>query len=282
MAKRTFKKRYGKNSKKARRSTKGKRASKDWKRSVRKVVKAEIARQNEDKFVFAASQSTPLVDATAGIDTANIFRIDRGTNSALGINQGASRSNRIGAKATLKKLVFKFRCVLLPYDVAVNPTPYPRRIRWVVFHDKTNPNSDPTPIGDGDWLYAAADTTATWLPNINSDWWPVNTAKYAIHKTGYFDLGFQDNITAIPEGTAKPATYVGLSNNRYSWQKDVSIDLTKYHNKILKWTSTADTNYETNHGLWIMFLPMYLDGESGTGDTCASLSYVNMLKWEDA
>lgn len=245
-------------------------------KTLRKMVKAEVSRNIENKCrqYFDATHDLYAAGAAAGtLDVENVFPLTP-SQFGLDISQGTGQGSRIGNVINIKKLTFKG--TLIPKPAGDNyPEVKPLQIKMFLIYDKLEPTQDPTPSTNSDFFQFNG--TAIGIPDdLTALWQPVNTDRYRVLAARTFKLGW---ASAIAFGSGANG-YKNWSNNDFSLNRNFSIDVTKH---IVKKCLYRDNNVDpTTRGLYAMFVVVGADGQPlGSGSPCA-LRYMLDCRFEDA
>lgn len=245
------------------RRTYSRKSVKTSKKAVKKIVKAEIRRAAEDKFIFTTVQLGNLVNNGAVAVDTGILAVSPGPNTSLQVASGTGRVNRIGNKITCKYLGVKMNFFPPRYSAVNSPVPCPIVLDVYCFYDKQNPTgilgstpTSPTPAQNGDFFYqqGASSGTQGFSYDLRDHYKVVNTSRYHICWKKTFKIGWE---SAVAAGTDANAEY--FANNDFKAWVPANFNLTKDYVKSLSFPD-ATTIYPRQHGLWLLFVPMRADG----------------------
>lgn len=245
------------------------------KTSIKKIVKAEIARSVEDKTSQYYATGLSLVSSASTSptwDAQNVVVVSPNT-SFLTLAQGTGQGDRLGNQVRIKKLTMKGVLVPLPYDASTNPLPKPLQVRMVFFYDRTTPITLPVPSTN---FFQLGNSVAPLQNDLIDMIAPFNTDRYRIFKSKTFKLGFADY-----GGTGTSAAEQANTNNDFKLNCNFSFDLTKYLPQIVKYQDAS--NSPTSRRLFCAFIISRGDGGliPVTGIP-AGVQYILSMKYEDA
>lgn len=236
---------------------------KTTKKAVKKIVKAEIRRAAEDKFIYQTVQLGNLVmNGTVAMDNA-ILPVSPGPNTSLQISSGTGRVNRVGNKITCKYLGVKINYFPARYSAVNTPVPAPIVLDVYCFYDRQNPTgiigstpTAPTPVANADFFYQQGSSSGVqgFSFDLRDHYKVVNSARYHVCWKKTYKIGWE---SAVAAGTDANAEY--FSNNDFKTFVSANYNLTKDYNKTLSYPD-ATTIYPRQHGLWLLFVPMRADG----------------------
>lgn len=267
-----------------RRTYRSKAVSKGAKKVMRKIAKTEISRLSEDKCQISVNNAWIIGAGTNNYLDQSIIRV-----TGAAIQAGTGRDDRIGNSINIKRLTFSGGISPYPYDATNNPAPQAHLVDVYCFYDKENPTGinpatgaylAPTPAANSDFFKATGsnDGAQGFYHNIADHYQIVNSNRYKVVWKKTFKVGNQSYIGTTGAGSATQQVW---TNNDFKLMNFTSSNLTKYVNKTWKYRSSTD-NYPQNHGLWLLFVPMKLDGGSwGAGYNVDLISYRLMNTFED-
>lgn len=269
---------------KKRRTFKSKAVSKGAKKVMRKIAKSEISRKSEDKTQILVSSSWNIGAGTNAYLDNSIIRV-----TGAAIQAGTGRDDRIGNAINIKRLALMGGIFPYPYDATNNPAPQAHLVDVYCFYDKDNPTGispttgsyvPPTPAANGDFFKAtgANDGTQGFFHTLSDHYQVVNDSRYKVVWKKTFKVGNQSYIGTTGAGSAPQQVW---ANNDFKLYNRFGSDLTKYVNKTWKYKNST-SNFPENHGLWLLFVPMKLDGGGwGSGFLTDVFSYRLTNKFED-
>jgi len=246
-------------------------------KSVKRIVRKEIARTTENKVrVFADLEKVLRVSAdAANFDLVNVFPLGLQAG-AFELQQGTAQGQRVGNRIRVKRATIKGTLVALPYNATSNITPAPCQVKMVLFYDRQNPSTIPAPAVDGD-IFDFNTTITGFYGDLVDMWATFNTERYRILKTKVFKVGYANsNLNAA--GTTGSLNY---SNNDFKYNCNFNVDFTKY---LVKSQRFIDNNINaTNRQLYMMWIPVAATG--GIFNSAVrpiGLQYQATLTYEDA
>lgn len=189
-----------------------------------KRVKAVISKMAENKVsnfkttLNLRSYSTTAYDTT--IVPCTPF------TSFLSIPQGTAQGERVGNGLRVKKLKISGVLRALPYQGLNNVDPCPVYVKLVFATRKDAPMEIVSGLGDLLQFGGSAESPGTAVVNLTR---PYNRDEWTIHTTRTFKVGF-----AVYEGTSQNLTAQSYANNDFKFNQIVSVDLTKYCVKNVK------------------------------------------------
>lgn len=278
--KRTFKKRRG-----TKRKTVRKAIRRAKKAPLRRMIRAEIHRQVENKTVqlypidtvsagLSFTYVTPGSTAGTAMD-GRIIPLTPGHDNTLGnlnpyiIPQGTGQGQRVGNTITARRLMFKGVITSEPYNAGTNPNPYPNYVKMVLFYNKEQPSLCPTPQTDAD-MFQYGNTTDGW-DGVSSDVIKTfNTDKYRILAVRTFKMGYS---SVAVSGTIAAQEY--FANNDFKLSQPFAIDCTKMIPKVMKFTDGSQ--FPSTRGLFALFYSCPAYGSAITG---VSPSPQCIVRWE--
>ena len=243
--------------------------------AMRRLIRAEIAREIENKDTQYYNLSKNLVSVASATFQDNIIQLgpnNNGTESMV-IAHGTGVNSRVGNKIKTKYLMMKGSIVPLPYNATTNAGPAPVMVRMVIFYDRTNPTQEPQPASN---MFQQQGANTGFFNDLTDLWRPYNTERYRILTTRTFKLGYANNA-----GTGNQASYQSLANNDFKMVANFKINLTKYYPKHVKYDDNGSE--PTTRGLWCLFYYVAASGEAilGTQSVCNVQWMVN-YQYEDA
>lgn len=266
-----------------------KRATKATKKVMRKVAKAEIHKLAEDKFIHTYFVNYSIQTGVAATLDASILPITPGANSNLAISVGAGRTSRVGNKISTRSMQVKGTYIPAPQSATQLNQPCPILMDVYCFYDKTNPNgitqsgtapgpSPPTPAQNGDFFYEQNNNTgvAGFTYSIADHNRMVNEARYKIFWKKTYKIGWQyyDKAGVVPANE-------DFANNDFKSMIEFDYHCFKDTPKTYSYT-TGTTIYPREHGLWLLFVPMRLDGGvAQAGEQDVLMTYDIRYKYED-
>lgn len=212
--------------------------------AMRRLIQAEIARENEDKSTQVYNLAKTIVGVASPTFQDNIFQV--GPNATISdpmnITQGTGVASRIGNKIRTTRLVLKGTLVPLPYHATTNYAPAPVQVRMVIFYDRTTPTSEPQVASN---FFQQAGANAGFYNDLTDLWRPYNTDRYRIVAQRTFKLGFANN-----GGTGAQPAYQNMSNNDFKLNQSFKFNLTKKYPKVVKFDENSPA--PTTRGLWCL------------------------------
>lgn len=236
------------------------------------VVKQVLRKMTEVKSTQAYNLGLSIRPVNAATFTSQIIQVSPcATNGA--INQGVTQAARIGNRIELKKVWMRGTVVPNPYDVTVNPLPYPMQVTLFFFYDRTiGPNVIPDPRTD---FYQFGATTSAFQNDLVDQWGPINTDKYIVVARRQFKLS-QASIT----GTGATAAGQFFANNDFKFNQNFKINLTPYMPKRVVYND--NTSDPSTRSLYMMPVVSRADG-GGFGSTVvpAGMQFVIDYQYTD-
>lgn len=257
-------------------------------RAIRRYVKAEIARNIENKTSQYFYEVPMMTSAPADHSVYNNL-IQIGPDALeMQIGQGTGQGQRIGNNIKTKALMFKgtlfpsgLQTTGTPPTVFPNSFPCPVQVRMVLFYDKTDPVAEPDIWSN---FFQNGNTTTGPRNNLTDMWAPINTDRYVVHYQRLFKLGY-DNYAPISSAqpgldpTTKPQNY--FANNDFDFNQNFSINCTDYYPKNVTYQDGSLT--PTTRGLWAVFLVAAANGgQLPTSNFPCRVQYMVDYKYEDA
>lgn len=248
------------------------------KRTLRKMVKREIARNVENKTFQVFDDNYDILPSNSPGFDANIIPVTPYSGAFLTISQGLGQGQRVGNRIKVKKLTFKGCVYPKAYNVTTNPTPAPVQIKFWFFYDKEEPQAIPTPQTSGDFLQFG--NTALGLGNRLFDQMaPVNTDRYRVLTTRTVKVGY--STYGGTGATGSLPLQGNLSNNDFKMNANVSVDLMPYIVKDVVFRDAATT--PTTRGVFMMAQAVYANGSPLASTTIpAEMNWMSDLEFEDA
>lgn len=221
-------------------------ARKTVKKPLRKMIRAEIARNIENKSKQTYNTAYQLFPSNSTSFPLNV--IELGPNpTTLPINQGTGAAGRVGNRIKTKKLAYKGTLVMQPYNAATWPFPQPVNIKLVIFYDRTDPTAVPAVSTD---FFQDGGSTAGFTSSAVDLWRPYNTDKYRILTTRNFKLGYASS-TGTDSGGTNDDNAQYWANNDYKLNCNFSVDLTKYYPQTVMFNDNSST--PTTRGLFALW-----------------------------
>lgn len=249
-------------------------------RPMRKMVRRIIQSVAEPKTIQTVATAHSLYSSTNALAPVNNVFALGADGVSIAINQGTSQSQRVGNRIRVKSLWFKGVLAVLPYDATTNPNPRPTQVKMVFFYDKTNPNSLPNPFAGGAaGPFQGGGGTNNFQNDLVDMVMPFNTDRYRILATRTYKLGYSQ-YAGTAASAANQTAYQAYSNNDYRLNYQISMNLTKYYPKMLRFN---DNNaIPTNRGLYVMFFYANADGsQAGNGWSQVGFQYMQSLTYTD-
>lgn len=242
--------------------------------AVKKIVKMALARNIEKKTSQTLLLNAPFYYPAQGAlyDTSNTLVLGP-SSIANSITQGLGQNDRIGNKIQMKSLTIKGIFQPTPYDATVNPDPRPNQVKLVLFYDKTNLSSVPTPRTD---FFQFGSTSAAILGEATDIMAPFNTDKYRILGTKTFKLGY-----STYNGSSSDPVPQYYANNDFKMNYNLRWNLTKHHVKRL--TYNDNTGEPSCRGLYMQVMISPADGNIGSaGVIPVTMQYWLNMNYTDA
>jgi len=274
MATKKFKRTFAKKGKKSMRS---KRVAKKPTQSMKRFVKAEIARNIENKCGQDYDLGKPIFASSSANFNSSVFPLSPASTGSISIVQGTGQGNRVGNKIKIKKATLKGTLHPNAYNATpgtgYNPQPIPIQVIMWFFYDKENPNSIPAPASD---FFQFGGTTSAMQNDLVDLWAPINTDKYRVFGKRMFKLGHSEWAT-----TGSAPTLGNSTNNDFKYNCNFSVNVAKWMPKMYTF---RDNNADpSTRGLYCMVQCIAASGgQIADGQWPATMSYMLDLEWEDA
>jgi len=225
--------------------------------------------ENKSNQLYVEDRNVVSVSSVSFID----FVLPVGPHqSAIQLDQGVGKGQRIGARIRTKKLILQGTIIPNPYNNFSNTTPYPTQYKIFVFYDKRQPAQKPNPVPDFLQLSNAA---TPLVGDLVSMWAPVNDEIYKVVATRMLKVGF-----ASFDATGGSVANAGFANNDFKANGNFRIDLTKHMVKNVVFEGTSTT--PTTRTLWFMIVPAAANGGNyDTSQIPARVSYSMQYVYED-
>lgn len=275
----------------ARRSIFARKIQRVWRRRrLSRFNRRRISAKPEVKN-YRVVESRDMYASGMRMDDYNIITAHQ---AIFPITQGVGESQRTGSRITCcsLKLRFTLNNVNIVNDVATGriSTAQPQYVRMVMFYDKKDPNTTPTPYANGDFFEQSTGSGYTGFTNSIADTlMPINTNRYHVYKQKFFKIGFQ---SLMMYGGAGGGQYVGattagdtngwLSNNDFKSFVGKTVDLTKYLPKTWSFND-GQTGNNLMKGVYILFITTGAFYGNPSPDICYTnhLWYSMNLKYVD-
>lgn len=229
----------------------------------------------EDKKIVFNVNAKGLRPFSSSLQDTNVVALSP-FPSFLAINQGDGESDRVGNKIKLKHLSINFDLYPMPYNASTNPIIQPQNIMFLVFYDKSNPTTLPTPTANGDF-FDFNNSAQNFQGNLTdlSRWF--NTDRYKIFYKRIFKLGFASYESAGPDTNNEL-----FSNNDYKLSfVNIHVPLTKYAVSRVQFDDNDAT--PTTRGLFAMWISVPASNAGWpSGTVSASVTYQVHAEYEDA
>lgn len=267
-----------------RRTYKKKAASKP---TIKRMIKREIDRAVEDKYVDVLNKGRILVSPTntSYFDDNNIIKLtpanSDGSFGSLRVVQGLGAGQRIGNTIKIKKLTFKGTLIPLGYNSLTNTVVKPLQVKMFLFYRRTIPNVKPGVQTYSDF-FAYNGEAQIIGSDLVSMWAQPNEQAYRVLATKMFKVGRASNDQNAT-GTLGP---VNLRNNDFKLNVNFNMDVTKLVPKTVRYFAEAvgpSSGDVLSRGLYAMFVPVAADGtELDAASQPLELSYALRMVYEDA
>lgn len=248
-----------------------KRKSRKPRASIKKYVKALLARNVENKSVQSVDLNRALYSSNSALfTTVNTFAVSP-NSTTMPINQGTGQGDRIGNKIKTKKLTFKGTIVPIGTG-ATNTAPRPLQARILIMYAKQDPNTIYNPSSN---LYQLGGTEIGPRNDLVDMWAPINKDVYTVLADRTIKLGFAqyDPTMASTSGF--------WSNNDFKLNQNFSFDLTKHYIQQVKYND--NNSQPTTRGLFCTIVLAYADGTAMNQNTIpCGMQYVMNYVYEDA
>lgn len=171
-------------------------------------------------------------------------------NNRLDINQGDGQAQRTGNRIRTYSAWLNCNLVTAKYNATYNPTPTLIDCLVYIYRVKAGGNTVQTVLSG---FYQ--DNNSSIAPTVSQldTLLPTNTDSYTVLWKRMFKLGFAENAA-----TGNDANQQRYSNNDYKRSCRFRVNLTKFYNKIYRYSDTDDTPF--NSLLYMAILPVNADG----------------------
>jgi len=267
-----------------RRTYKKKAASKP---TIKRMIKREIDRATEDKYVDVLNKGRTLVSPlnTSYFDDNNIIKLtpsnSDGSFGSLRVVQGLGAGQRIGNVIKIKKLTFKGTLIPLGYQSLTNPIVKPLQVKMFLFYRRSIPTVKPGVQAYADFFAFNGESQIIGA-DLVSMWAQPNEQAYRVLATKMFKVGRASN-DQYGSGITGP---VNLRNNDFKLNANFNMDITNLVPKIVKYHADSvgpSTGDVLSRGLYAMFVPVAADGtELDASSMPLELSYALRMVYEDA
>nr|QGF19384.1 hypothetical protein [Antarctic circular DNA molecule] len=242
--------------------------------SVKRIVKAALARNIEHKTIQQFNLNQLLRPSNAALFPDQVIPLGP-NNTTMALTQGVSQSQRVGNAIKIKSLIFKGTLVPSAYNVSTNTQPSPTQVKMFIFYDRINPTVIPSPSTD---FFQNGQSQLGLQNDLVDMWLPVNTDKYRVLTTRTFKLG-----NAQIDGNGSQLDFQGFSNNDFKLNCNFSINLTKYMIKTVKFNDNVNSNMPTTRGLYCMWILCSASGNAiPSSQSPCHVQYMQSLVYEDA
>jgi len=241
-------------------------------KSIKLVVKREMARAIEDKVVnFINHTGHQINPSNGGMNTQTIALSPYPT--WLPIQQGTGQGQRVGNAINIKRASIRGTIYPQVYDATYNPQPLPCRVIFWLIYDKENDNILPTV--DSTFLQNGSSSMA--LQNSLTDCWtPINTDRWRVLSRKVFKLG-----NSSSEGSGALSNFQYFSNNDFKYNCDFNIDYTKHLVKHVKFNDNTAT--PSTRGLFLVSTIVASNGSALQSiQRGAMMEYSIDMSYEDA
>lgn len=241
---------------------------------VQKVVKAEIARNIENKTVSFFSEGSNIYPSVSPDFTASIIPLSP-YDGFLEIGQGVGQGNRIGNRIKLKKLTFKGVIYPLPYNATTNPTPTPIQVVFYLFGLRQLPANVPNDLTG---FFQSGNTAANFNNELSDVWASVNKDKFTYYGRRVYKIGY-----AQYEGTGIQPAFQAFCNNDFKLNQSFSINCLPHAIKNVIYNDDTNANRPRSRGLFLLAQVVNADGSQMANNIIpARMNYELMCEYEDA
>jgi len=247
-----------------------KRTAKGVTVATKRYVKREIHRNIENKTesgehnltITSHNQNTNM-NVTSLIPYANI-------------SHGTFQGSKIGNEIRTRKLILRMVITMNPYELAYHTYCKPEIVQ--IFIGKVKNAKPQFPIAaDFQKLFQQGDSSTPPLSNLLDLCLPINKDYFTIYKTMKLKIGYAQS--SQPSGAA-PSGNQYYSNNDYKLNHIITLDVTKYCPKLLKFND--GTLQPTNDGLFMWAQCVPGDGTAGDQARPVNMKLVTEYVYEDA
>lgn len=216
---------------------------------VRKMVKAEIHRQAENKTIqtISAIYVPTTTNDSAGVQINNaIIRLTPSATLSYQISQGDGQGQRTGNSITTRKMQIRGVLTAEPYESTNNPSPVPVVVKMLLMYDKRCPTGidpsnnnevNPTPQSPNNDFFQLGSTVDGFLGSNLDQMQTYNRDRYAVLEERTYKIGYQ-RYDGLGSGTPTSAQQY-YANNDFSVHVPVEWDVTKYMPKTIKFNDTS-------------------------------------------
>lgn len=255
--------------------------------TIKRMIKREIDKATEDKYVDVLNQGRNLVapNNTSFFNDFNVIKLTPangdGTLAALKVLQGPGAGQRIGNTIRIKKLTFKGTLIPLGYQSLTNPVVKPMQVKMFLFYRRSAPTIKPAITSYADFFQFNGESQII-EPELVSMWAEPNNQHYRVLATRIFKVG-RASSNQYADGTTGP---VNMANNDFKLNANFNLDITKMVPKLVRYHAEAvgpASGDTASRGLYAMFVPVPADGS--TWDAAAvplQMSYALKMVYEDA
>lgn len=246
---------------------------------LRKMIKAEIHRQIENKTIQEIDAiyipTTVNAAATPGAVNVNnaIIRLTPSSTLSYQIAQGDGQGQRTGNKVTTRKMMIRGVLTAEPYDSVTNPGPVPVVVRMHLMYDKRTPNGidpsnnnevNPTPQSPNNDFFQFGNTVTGFQGSNLDQMLAINTDRYAVLASKTFKIGYQryDGTGGTSTSTENQQYY---TNNDFKMHMPMRWNVTKYMPKVIKFNDTSTS--PNCRGLFLMSYAVPCTGAVVTAPT---------------
>lgn len=193
----------------------------------------------------------PLLGTTS-VGTTLHTALELGPGTAMPISQGTGQSNRVGNKIRTVSNTLRFQFRMADYNAATNSPAMPWTVAWFIGYQKNTPLNQPDTVfpffwQDGNGAFGPTGAVADMLFTVNSDYWTV-------FKRGKFMLGHSSYAPPSTTGVGPETMY--YANNDLSMVKNLSINLTKYTIKNVRFNDGTGTPTTRSIFMWFFVYPI--------------------------
>lgn len=217
-------------------------------KSVKKYVKSYISRQAENKFIISRGTNQQILTCVASTPTA--------ISLLPSLQNGASRSARVGNSIKLKRGFISGRVNLLPQGVNnVNGCPIAVKM-WVISSRQYNEIGSFSGTAAATAFFKSDTSPAGMSGNVLDLCQSVDDENFKVHASKTIILGTSSATNNFTSTTVDAYTTNSFSAPFYfSWQKYI---------KTLKYNDTSSSSIPTNKNLWLCFQAVALSGGTAT------------------
>jgi len=208
----------------------GRKTGKPTAKMVRSIVKTELHKAVENKFVQYASVNNYIAsypDLAGGLLAIALTP----NSSTLPISQGVTTNSRVGNVINTRKCVLKYVLRATQYDATYNPNPRPYYVKMWFGHYKPTLTTSAAGYTAFFEQNASSGAPTGYLTDLMA---VVNDTLFKVYTTRTVKIGFANYA-----GTGANNSLQYSANNDFSRAIYGSIDVTRYMSKVFKFNDTV-------------------------------------------